>query len=91
MQDCSSTDAKSLEYGLRGIMAFDALPRLGRVGVPALVLTGEHEGNLPDQEVLAAALPDATLVIMAGTGHMAPAEDPAGFGRALAPFLDRLD
>jgi len=90
LHDCTSTDARSLEYGLKAIMAFDALGRLGQVGVPALVLTGEHEGNLPDQEVLVAALPDATLVSMAGTGHMAPAEDPAGFGVALGPFLDRL-
>ena len=90
LHDCTSTDARSLEYGLQAIMAFDALGRLGQVGVPALVLTGEHEGNLPDQEVLVAALPDATLVSMAGTGHMAPAEDPAGFGVALGPFLDRL-
>jgi pimeloyl-ACP methyl ester carboxylesterase len=90
LEDCAGTDPRSLELGLKAIMSFDAQDRLGRVQAPALVVTGEHEGNLADQEVLAAALPDATLVVMAGTGHMAPAEDPATFAEALHMFLARL-
>jgi pimeloyl-ACP methyl ester carboxylesterase len=90
LEDCAGTDPRSLELGLKAIMAFDALDRLGGVRVPALVVTGEHEGNPADQEELTAALPDATLVVMAGTGHMAPAEDPATFAEALHMFLARL-
>lgn len=90
LEDCAGTDPRSLELGLRAIMAFDAQDRLGGVQAPALVVTGEFEGNMADQEVLAAALPDATLVVMAGTGHMAPAEDPATFAEALHMFLARL-
>jgi len=90
LQDCGGTDPRSLVLGLKAIMAFDALDRLGGVRVPALVVTGEFEGNLDDQEVLHAALPDSTLVVMAGTGHMAPAEDPATFAEALTTFLGRL-
>jgi pimeloyl-ACP methyl ester carboxylesterase len=90
LEDCSGTDPRSLELGLRAIMAFDALDRLGGVQIPALVVTGEFEGNMADQEVLAAALPDATLVVMAGTGHMAPAEDPATFAEALHMFVAGL-
>jgi pimeloyl-ACP methyl ester carboxylesterase len=90
LKDCAATDPRSLELGLRAIMAFDALDRLGGVQAPALVVAGEFEGNLADQEVLAAALPGATLVVMAGTGHMAPAEDPATFAAALQMFVDGL-
>jgi 3-oxoadipate enol-lactonase len=90
LQDCGGTDPRSLVLGLRAIMAFDARDRLGGVGVPALVVTGEFEGNLADQQVLDAALPDSTLVVMAGTGHMAPAEDPATFADALTTFLGQL-
>jgi 3-oxoadipate enol-lactonase len=90
LMDCAGTDPRSLVLGLRAIMAFDARDRLGGVRVPALVVAGEYEGNLADQEVLHAALPDSTLVVMAGTGHMAPAEDPATFAEALSGFLGQL-
>jgi 3-oxoadipate enol-lactonase len=90
LRDCGGTDPRSIVLGLRAIMAFDALDRLGGVGVPALVVAGEFEGNVPDQEVLDVALPDSSLVVMAGSGHMAPAEDPATFAAALTTFLGRL-
>ena len=90
LADCAGTDPRSLVLGLRAIMAFDARDRLGGVRVPALVVAGEFEGNLPDQEILHAALPDSTLLAMAGTGHMAPAEDPATFADALTRFLGQL-
>jgi 3-oxoadipate enol-lactonase len=89
-EQCGGTDPHSLVGGLRAIMAFDARPRLAQVAVPALVVTGEYEGNRADQDVLVDALPEATLLVMAGAGHMAPAEDPGTFAAALTGFLARL-
>jgi pimeloyl-ACP methyl ester carboxylesterase len=54
------------------------------------VVTGEYEGNRAGQDVLVDALSEATLLVMGGAGHMAPAEDPGTFAAALTLFLDRL-
>jgi len=87
LADCAASDPETLAGALRAIMTFDALPRLGQVTVPVLVVAGEHEGNVDDQRAMASALPRASLVVMEGTGHMAPAEAPSAFAGILRHFL----
>jgi 3-oxoadipate enol-lactonase len=64
---------------------------LTSVGVPTLVLVGgEDAATTPaDSRELAATIPGAELVILAGAGHMSCWEDPAGFNAAVRNFLDR--
>ena len=85
----AGSPASSLARSLRAICAFDAVERLGDLALPVLVVAGEHEGNLEDQRRLAEALPDATLVVMAGAGHMAPMEAPTQFATIVEDFLLR--
>jgi pimeloyl-ACP methyl ester carboxylesterase len=59
------------------------------ITTPTLVLDGaEEELILPGEpERMAALIPGAELVIMPGTGHFAPFEQPDAFNRILLEFL----
>jgi pimeloyl-ACP methyl ester carboxylesterase len=58
---------------------------------PTLVITGELDSWAPphQHEEIAAAIPDSRLVIVAGAGHMLPAEAPEAMNAAIAAWLDR--
>ena len=49
----------------------DLTPYLGRITAPALVIGGEHDRVFPPEHsrTIAAAIPNARLVIIPGTGH----------------------
>ncbi|WP_055492266.1 alpha/beta fold hydrolase [Streptomyces sp. TP-A0356] len=66
---------------------------LTRVTVPALVVVGEDDTYTPvaDARALQAALPDATLHVVAGAAHLPNLERPEEFNRALGEFLERVD
>ena len=62
--------------------------RLGAIAVPVLVVTGELDRAYADVgRSLAAALPDATLVEVAGAGHAVPWERPDAFVDAVDAWL----
>lgn len=87
--DVASSSRTALSEALRAIADFDCrpfLPSLAADGMPALVLGGEHETNLDEQQALA-DLVGAAFVTVAGTGHLAPAESPRRFVNAIEPFL----
>ena len=66
------------------------LPTLGRI--PALVIVGEDDALIPPDraQAMADALPDARLVILAGAGHLTPAEQPERVTTLIADFLAQL-
>ena len=88
-QDMSATPSQRLSGDLRAICRFDARDRLKACRVPALVLGGEHETNLADQQLLAKLL-RTELVVVPHTGHMSPAEAPTVFVEVVGTFLDRI-
>jgi pimeloyl-ACP methyl ester carboxylesterase len=63
--------------------------QIAELDIPALVAAGEHD--MPDfrdgAEQLAAALPRAQHVLIAGAGHLAPLETPEAFRELLLGFL----
>jgi 3-oxoadipate enol-lactonase len=67
----------------------DATPQLSRANVPALVIVGEEDGITPVAEAraLANALPEATLAVLPGAGHLSNLEAPDAFHAALLPWL----
>lgn len=70
-----------------------ALPeRLDQIGVPTLVITGDDDRIVPpaDSVRLAAALAEATLVVIPDCGHVPQEECPAAFLEAVTEFLDSL-
>ena len=69
----------------------EMLDQMKTVRVPTLVLVGSEDvATTPqDSRDLAKAIPDATLVVLPGAGHMSNWEDTDGFNRAVRTFLDR--
>lgn len=68
----------------------DSRPTLETITVPTLVVVGEEDTLTPprDAQAIAAAIPRARLVTIAGAGHLAPVEQPVVVTAAIAEFLD---
>jgi 3-oxoadipate enol-lactonase len=67
----------------------DSTPLLGEIDVPVLVVAGEEDALIPvaEAEAMAAAVPNARLVRIAGAGHLPPLERPEELTAALLSFL----
>jgi pimeloyl-ACP methyl ester carboxylesterase len=71
----------------------DRTPDLSLIGTPTLVIAGEDDAVVPLTEARAmhASLPNASLVVIPGAGHVAPLEQPQAVNQAIADFLARLE
>lgn len=69
----------------------NATPQLSGIQCPTLVLTGREDSwSGPAQhEAMAAAMPNATLVIVEHSGHMCTMEQPQAVNEALVAWLRR--
>ena len=76
-----------------GVLAgWDVTPQLGEIRVPALVLCGRHDEATPRQaETIAAALPDAELVVFEESAHLAPVEETERYLATVRGFLARVE
>jgi pimeloyl-ACP methyl ester carboxylesterase len=70
----------------------DSVPLLPTIACPTLVLCGREDALTPVavHEEMAAAIPRARLVVVDGSGHLAPLERPAAVSAALAAWLDAI-
>ncbi len=68
----------------------DSRPSLAAIACPTLVLVGRQDLLTPVDVHLeiAAAIPDATLVVLPRCGHLSPLEQPAMVNAQLAAWLD---
>jgi pimeloyl-ACP methyl ester carboxylesterase len=66
-----------------------AMPRLGEVTAPTLVVVGTEDADviLAGCRATAEGIPGATLVLLGGTAHLPNLEVPEAFNAALADFL----
>lgn len=66
-----------------------ALPRLGAIAVPTLIVTGERD--IPDVHAhsgaIQAGIPGARRVVLAGSGHLPNLEVPETFNEVVLDFL----
>jgi 3-oxoadipate enol-lactonase len=88
------TSAQGVAGALRGMaIRPDRRGDLARITQPTLVLVGEDDVISPPAEAreIAAALPDARLVVIPAAGHLAPYENPAAVNAAIRRFLERFD
>lgn len=76
---------------LEALYGLDLRPLLGRIHHPALVVAAELDATFPPEHsrALAAALPDARLETVAGSGHAAVVERPTEVVERLLRFLHR--
>ena len=70
----------------------DSTPLLPSITVPTLVVVGEEDVLTPpaDSEAIAATLPNASLVRIAGAGHLSNLEQPQAFEASVEAFLTGL-
>jgi 3-oxoadipate enol-lactonase len=67
----------------------DVVERLRQLEVPTLVLVGEHDRPCPPERArsIAAAIPEAKLMIIPGAGHLSTIEQPEAVNDVLVPFI----
>jgi pimeloyl-ACP methyl ester carboxylesterase len=72
------------------LLTGDLRAALAGLGVPTLVVTGEHDKAdfqaIADE--LGSTLPNARRAIVPGAGHLPSLEQPAAFDAAVLPFLE---
>lgn len=70
----------------------DSTPLLPAITIPALVIVGEEDTLTPpaESEAIAAALPNASLVRIAGAGHLSNVERSQAFEASVEDFLGGL-
>ncbi len=75
--------------GLAQLSEDQVLDRMSRLGMPVLVLFGEHDRVVPpgNAELLAEKISNARVRILPGCGHIFPIEDPAATGQAILEFF----
>lgn len=87
--------AQGLVHAARGMLAQrdpQVIESLPAVAVPTLVLAGADDRPfLTSLDYMAAKIPGATRVLIAGAGHAPNLERPDAFNAEVASFLARLD
>jgi 3-oxoadipate enol-lactonase len=83
------SDSETIQAACAALAELDLRPELGKVGVPVLVLVGEHDEATPPpmSRELAALLPNARLKIIAGCAHVPQLQAPEMFLDAIGDFL----
>jgi pimeloyl-ACP methyl ester carboxylesterase len=64
-------------------------PELVKIHAPTLIVCADLDQHCPPRagEIIAAGIPDATMEIITGSGHMVPAEKPAELAGLVTSFL----
>lgn len=74
---------------LRASVSFDQADELGALAVPVKLIFGSEDQLTPPSigQEMVALLPDASLAVLDGAGHLSNLEEPAGFNQVLQAFL----
>jgi 3-oxoadipate enol-lactonase len=84
-----ATDPQTFLNACAALSTLDLRAQLGAIGVPVLVLVGEHDEATPPvmSQELASGLPHAQLQILPGCAHVPQLQDPERFLSAINPFI----
>ena len=76
---------------LKACLNFNALPHLGRVKCPALIVAGDRDltVSMAVKKEMHRGLPHAELVIIPDSGHATPIDQPEKFNEILLGFLHK--
>jgi pimeloyl-ACP methyl ester carboxylesterase len=88
----AGTTLAGLHADLDAIAGWDGHADRLAIAVPVLVVVGEHDspGMLTAAEEWAGGLPDVTVRVVPGTGHMMTIERPVDTAQAILTWLDAL-
>ncbi|MFN7917172.1 MAG: alpha/beta fold hydrolase [Vicinamibacterales bacterium] len=83
----------AIQAALTGMMTRDeATSLLPAIDVPSLVIVGEEDALTPPalSRTMASALPNATLAVIPGAGHLSNLEQPQAFNAEVEGFLESM-
>jgi 3-oxoadipate enol-lactonase len=85
----AATSERSYRAAVHCLVGFDERANLARIAIPVLCLAGEHDRLAPAamMERMAARIPGARYVCLAGVGHLPNVEAPGAFDAAVFDFL----
>ena len=91
-RECSRTENGVLVKVLDSLGKFNVADRLGEITQPALIIAGKADAlaDVRHSRVMAMGIPDSTLEVIKGAGHMALFEKPEPVNRAIQDFLNRV-
>lgn len=91
-RECSKVSNRAVSMTLNSARKYNVTPRLGEIGCPALIVvgTGDVLADMRHALRMARRLPDSTLKVVRGAGHMALFEKPKVVNRAIRSFLNRV-
>lgn len=89
IQSMSATPDSTYRAAVHCLVGFDERGNLPNIRIPVLCLACEHDRNAPPlaMERMAAKIPGARYVCLAGIGHLPSAEAPALFDKTILDFL----
>ncbi|HEY5502614.1 MAG TPA: alpha/beta hydrolase [Candidatus Anoxymicrobiaceae bacterium] len=90
-RECSRGSNKAMTLTLNKARNFNATPRLGEISAPALIVVGNADllADVRHANRMATGLPNSTLLVVRGAGHMTLFEKPEIVNDAMADFLAR--
>jgi 3-oxoadipate enol-lactonase len=85
----AATPESTYRAAVHCLVGFDERANLAHIRVPVLCVAGEHDRNAPAamMERMAAKIPGARYVRLAGVGHLPNLEAPRAFDAAVIDFL----
>jgi 3-oxoadipate enol-lactonase len=93
VETMAAIDPEAYRTGAQAVWLADQREQARNIAVPTLVLCGTEDRVTPPAlaEELAALVPGARLELIAASGHLANAEQPAAFNAAVDRFLAEAD
>lgn len=87
-----STDQEGYVGCCNAVGTVDTTSRLSQIKAPVLVIAGRLDQGAPVSmsETMVAEIPGAQLEVLEGASHLAVAEEPQGFAKAVQGFLKQL-
>jgi 3-oxoadipate enol-lactonase len=78
---------------VEGMTLYTPVTDVSKIQVPVQIIVGAEDKLTPPSisEKMADAIPDARLLVLAGTGHLSNLESPDAFDRCVLEFLDGID
>lgn len=85
----SQVPASTYRRALEALVTFDRRANLPHIGVPTLLVAGQHDRNAPPSVMkkMAGAIPHSTYLEMRGVGHLQNLEAPDDFDGLVLNFL----
>jgi 3-oxoadipate enol-lactonase len=93
VETMSRIDPAAYRIGAEAVWLADQRDRVVAIDVPTLVLCGDHDLITPVDlsSKLANLVPDASMQVIAGAGHLTNLEKPAEFNRIVQDFVQRSE